>query len=223
MSPRNAYEIIKGYELIDIIVPLETSILATGGIDFIRQLAAYCYTFNDLTGFVQLGIIGSRNNGMTDADVLTLESNSIFKDKLTTYHEINGEIEADIGRYIVPIYGEATFNHKGFNRSYTSSVAAAFAGSLSSNPVYQGMIRKRLPGIYSAYGVSLSKESLVKLDNLGINTIYRNRKAIRGNPYEVCVSNDYTMANAKSSFIKIPQIRLVAMIINEIKVLQMMV
>jgi len=212
----DSYEIMKGYELIDIIVPLETSIIETGSIDFIRQLAVHCYNFNETTGFVQIGIISSRSNGIKDADISVLEAKSIFKDKLTTY-DLSGQIESDIGRYIIPVYGELTFNHLGFNRAYTSTAAAAFAGTMSSNPVYNGMIRKNIPGAYSIFGSSLSKDSLVRLDNLGINTIYRSRKGTKGLPFEIYVTNDYTLANKTSSFIKTPQIRLAAMVINEIK------
>lgn len=210
------YDLIKGYELLDIVVPLETSIIGTGDVDFITQLAVYCYSFNATTGYVQLGIIGSRSNGMSDSDILILESNPIFKNKLTTY-DSNGLIETDIGRYIIPIYGELTFSHLGFNKSYTSSAAAAYAGSMSSNPVYNGMIRKRMTGPYSLFGANLTKDSFARLDNLRINTVYRSRKAMRGYPYETYISNDYTLANETSSFTKAPQMRLVAMVINEIK------
>jgi hypothetical protein len=79
------------------------------------------------------------------------------------------------------------------------------------------MIRKRVNSAYSLYGANLSGESLSRLDNLGINTVYRSRKANRGNPYEIYISNDYTLANKNSIFSKTPQIRLAAMVINEIK------
>ncbi len=210
------YEIAKGYDLIDIIVPLETSMIETGNVNFIAQLAAYCYNFNDKTGYVQMGIIGSKTNGTKDDDIALLEANSNLVNKFTTY-KTDGEIESDIGRYVIPIYGELTFNHIGFGNSYTSSAAAAFAGAMSSNPVYNGMIRKRLSGAYSLYGSNLSSDSLARLDNIGMNVVYRSRKAQRGNPYEVNISNDYTLANSKSSFTKTPQMRLVAMVIAEIK------
>lgn len=212
------YEIAKGMDFIDIIVPLETSMINTGSVDFIAQLAVYCYDFNEFTGYVQIGIIGSRNNGSKDSDIELLEANTRLKNKFTTF-QLNGLIESDIGRYIIPIYGELTFNHIGFGKSYASSAAAAFAGMMSSNPVYNGIIRKRIPGAYSVFGSNLSVDSLSRLDNLGVNTVYRTRKALRGNPYEVNVSNDYTLANKKSSFIKSPQMRLVAMVITEIKAL----
>ena len=190
--------------------------IETGNVNFIAQLAAHCYNFNDKTGYVQMGIIGSKTNGIKDDDIALLEANSNLVNKFTTY-KTDGEIESDIGRYIIPIYGELTFNHIGFGNSYTSSAAAAFAGAMSSNPVYNGMIRKRLSGAYSLYGSNLSSDSLARLDNIGMNVVYRSKKAQRGNPYEVNISNDYTLANSKSSFTKTPQMRLVAMVIAEIK------
>ena len=211
-----SYDIAKGLDFIDIVVPLETSMINTGSVDFIAQLAVHCYSFNEATGYVQMGIIGSKNNGTKDSDVQLLEQNTRLVNKFTTY-SISGEIEADIGRYIIPVYGELTFNHIGFGRSYTSSAAAAFAGMMSSTPVYNGIIRKRIPGAYSVYGSNLSADSLARLDNLGVNVVYRTRKALRGNPYEVNMSNDYTLANKNSSFTKAPQMRLVAMVITEIK------
>jgi hypothetical protein len=211
-----SYDIAKGLDFIDIIVPLETSMINTGSVDFVAQLAVHCYSFNNATGYVQMGIIGSKNNGTKDSDVELLEQNTRLVNKFTTY-SLSGEVESDIGRYVIPVYGELTFNHIGFAKSYTSSAAAAFAGMMSSNPVYNGMIRKRIPGAYSVYGSSLSADSLARLDNLGINTVYRTRKALRGNPYEVNISNDYTLANKNSSFTKAPQMRLVAMVITEIK------
>jgi hypothetical protein len=211
-----SYNVAKGLDFIDIIVPLETSMINTGSVDFIAQLAVHCYSFNNATGYVQMGIIGSKNNGTKDSDVELLEQNTRLVNKFTTY-SLSGEVESDIGRYVIPVYGELTFNHIGFAKSYTSSAAAAFAGMMSSTPVYNGMIRKRIPGAYSVYGSSLSADSLARLDNLGINTVYRTRKALRGNPYEVNISNDYTLANKNSSFTKAPQMRLVAMVITEIK------
>jgi hypothetical protein len=143
-----SYDIAKGLDFIDIIVPLEVSMINTGSVDFIAQLALHCYSFNDTTGYVQIGIIGSKNNGTKDTDIQLLEQNTRLVNKFTTY-SISGEIESDIGRYVVPVYGELTFNHIGFGKSYTSSAAAAFAGMMSSTPVYNGMIRKRIPGAYS--------------------------------------------------------------------------
>ena len=210
------YSVVRYYEFIDIIVPVEASMIGTNGVDFTTQLAAYCTQFHNETGFVQIGVIGSRSNGMKDSDIQEFESNILFKNKFTTY-DVNGEISSDIGRFVVPVYGELNFNHVGFPTSYTGTAAASFAGTMSSTEVYMGIIRKRLPSGYSIYGANLSAESLARLDNMGINTVYRSRRATRGNPYEVYVSNDYTLASRNSIFSKLPQVRLAAMVINEIK------
>lgn len=210
-----SYQIIQSYELIDIIVPLETSIIKTEEVDFISQLALHCLLFHENTGYVQIGIIGSRSNGVNESDISLLEANPIFKEKMTLYN--NKQVTSDIGRYVIPVYGELNFSHSGFNRAYASSAAAAFAGAMSSTPVYVGMIRRRLPGAVSVLGSDLSRSALARLDNLKVNVVYRTRKASRGYPYEVAVSNDYTMASVDSTLAKAPQMRLVAMVINEIK------
>jgi hypothetical protein len=213
----NTYNVLRYYEFIDIIVPLETSIIDTGDVDFISQLALYLDFFHNETGFVQIGIIGSRSNGVKDSDVSILETNNIFISKYTFLDGNTNEIASDIGRFVIPVYGEINFSHIGFQNSYVGTAAAAYAGLVSTTPVYNGLIRKRLPAGYSLYGSNLSRESLLKLDNLGINTIYRTTRANRGNPYEVYISNDYTLASRESVFFKLPQMRLAAMVINEIK------
>jgi DNA/RNA endonuclease YhcR with UshA esterase domain len=210
------YSVVKYYEFIDMIVPLETSIINTGSVDFVTQLAQYCSEFHNETGFVQIGIIGSRSGGVKDSDIDILESKLIFKTKFTVL-DGNKQIVSDSGRFIIPIYGEINFNHTGFPVAYSGTAAAAFAGTMSTTPVYSGIIRKRLPAGYSLYGSNLSPDSLSRLDNLGINTVYRSRRAGRGNPFEVYISNDYTMANKDGVFHKAPQVRLAAMVINEIK------
>jgi hypothetical protein len=163
-----------------------------------------------------MGIIGSRSNGVSESDIDLIENNSILKQKMTTFTP-EETISSDIGRYVVPIYGELVFNHSGFDSSYTSSAAAAFAGTISSTPVYLGIIRKKITGAISMFGANLSRNAHVKLENIGINTVYRTKKGVRGSPYEVCFSNDYTMANRSSTLAKLPQMRLVAMLVNEIK------
>jgi hypothetical protein len=67
------YSVIKDLDFIDIIVPLETSIIKTGGVDFITQLADYCADFHNTTGYVQIGVIGSRSGGVISSDIDLIE------------------------------------------------------------------------------------------------------------------------------------------------------
>jgi len=101
--------------------------------------------------------------------------------------------------------------------TYTSPVAAAYAGLLVSTPLSMSLIRKRLPGALSLFGSDLNSNDLNRLDQIGVNTIYRGNKARRGVSFEVYVTNDYTLANKNSVFHKAPQLRLTALLASEVK------
>lgn len=209
------YSIVKDHDHIDIIVPLETSIINTGSVDFITQLAMYCQDFHDKTGSIQIGIIGSRNYGISSSDIDTFESNILFTEKYTMY-DAHNQISGDMGRFIIPVYGEIVVNHNFLTISYTSSASAAVAGLISNNPVNQSLIRKKLPTAYGLSGINLKQSEIDRLDALGINTLVRNNRSRRGNAYEIYLTNDYTMANIDSVFSKAPQMRLISMVAKEI-------
>lgn len=210
------YSIISELDFIDYIVPLETSILGTGGVDFITQLATYLNNFHNDTGYVQLGVIGSRSNGISSTDVEELASNPIFTNKFTQYN-IDGSIASDMGRFVIPVYGEVIYQHAQLKRSYPSSMAAAFSGMLSSAPMNIGLIRTRVKGATSVFGADLSQVELDRLDSLGINTVYRGKKTRRFVPFEVYISNENTMANKLSTLSKASQMRLVARVVSEVR------
>lgn len=211
------YSIIKDLDFIDIVVPLETSIIKTGSVDFLTQLTDYCETFHNITGFVQIGIIGSRTNGISASDIDLIKSNSNLVNKYTTYN-YKGEITGDKGRYVIPIYGEATFSHTFLNTTYVGSISAAFAGMLASADLNMGIVRKRIPGAMALFGVDFTSSEINELEEIGINTIYRGKRARRGNSFEVYISNDYTLSNLNSVFSKSPQLRLAAYIASEVRI-----
>jgi len=213
---QQTYNLIKELDFIDIIVPLETSIIKTGGVDFITQLGNYCADFHNKTGYVQMGIIGSRSGGVNSQDVVILQNNNIFTNKLTQYN-IDNTILSDNGRFVIPIYGEGVFQHPQIKTSYISNVAAAYAGLLASLPLDRSLIRYRIPGLMSLYGSDLSQEDVRKLENVGVNTIYRGRKTRRSIPYEVYTTNEYTMSHPKSTLNKAAQMRLVSYVVNLVK------
>lgn len=212
------YNVIKDYDYIDIIVPLETSILNTGTIDFVTQLAMYCQDFHNKSGMIQIGVIGSRTGFISEEDIQTLEQKNIFKDRYTMFDPQN-QIIGDMGRFIVPVYGELIINHNFLNITYISSGSATVAGMISANPVNQSLIRKKVPTAFGLSGISLSQSQVDRLDAIGVNTFSRNSRTRRGNTYQIYLTNDNTMAHPTSNYRKLPQIRLCAMLINEIKAL----
>lgn len=212
---KETYKIIINYDYLDIVVPLETSIINTGSIDFATQLAQYCQDFHNLTGFIQVGVIGSRSNGVKVSDIQIFESNINFSQKYTMFDSDN-QIIGDMGRFIVPIYGELIMNHNFLNITYVSTGAAVMAGMISDNPVNESLIRKKVFPAFGLSGVSFSQIDVDRLDAIGVNTFTRGSRSRRGNNYEIYLSNDNTMAHPTSNYRKLPQIRLAAMIINEI-------
>ena len=210
------YSVLSVLDFIDVIVPLEVSIIKTGGIDFVSQLAMYCDSFHNETGYVQIGVIGSRTNGITSEDIDEIEDNESLSNKFTTYN-ISGNIVSDFGRYVVPVYGEALFSHAQLDTTYINSVSAAVAGLIVSNPLNFGLVRKRIPGAMSVYGTNLNSLEMNRLDAIGINTIYRSNKARRAQPFQVYLTNDYTMANINSIFSKLPQMRLASYLSSSVK------
>lgn len=210
------YSILPELEFIDYIVPLEVSMINTGGVDFVTQLANYLSDFHNTTGYVQLGIIGAKTNGLSTNDVDLFEANLLFKNKFTTYNS-NGTIASDIGRFIIPIYGEGVYQHSQLKSSYVSSLAASMAGLFSAAPLNMGIIRTRIPGVVSVFGSDLTQEDLSRLEAIGINTIYRGKKARRSVPFEVYISNEFTMAHPQSTLSKAAQMRLIARLVSEIK------
>lgn len=210
------YSILKDLDFIDIVVPLDVSIISTDNVDFVTQLANYLDDFHNQTGYVQLGVIGSKTNGVSVSDISLIENNTVLKNKLTQKNSLN-QIISDKGRYVIPVYGEAVFSHPQLDTTYVNSVSAAVAGMLSQNQLNKGMIRKRIPGALSLFGVNFSSAEMAQLENIGVNTIYRSNKARRAQPYEVYLTNDFTLASLNSVYSKVPQIRLVSYLASRIK------
>ena len=209
------YSLIKDLDFIDIIVPLETSIIKTENVDFISQLANYCADFHNTTGYVQMGVIGSHSGGLSHDDISLIEQSDILTNKLTEYSA--GNIATDYGRFIVPIYGEAVYQHQQIKTSYVSSIAASFAGMMSSYPLNLGIIRSRIPGAFSVYGSNLTNSDHQSLEDIGINTIYRGKKTRSTTPHEVYVSNEYTLSSNDSTLHKVNQMRLISLVLGQVK------
>lgn len=213
------YRIIKELDYIDVVVPLEASIIKTNGVDFLSQLVHYCNDFHNETGYVQIGVIGSRGNGVNSSDINLIQNSKYLRYKYTTFINTtpNVQIASDIGRYVVPVYGEAVFSHLQLDLTYTNSVAAAVAGMIVKSQLNMGLTRKRIPGALSLYGVDLNSSELNALDSIGVNTIYRGTKARRGGVYEVYLTSDYTLSNLNSVFSKLPQMRLTSYVASQVK------
>jgi hypothetical protein len=210
---QKCYEIIKDYEFLDIIVPLETSIVSTGNVNFVKQLADHCNSVQETTGEVQLGVIGSRSVNSTDSDINELISKNFNIESEITQ---DGYITKDTGKYILLVYGECVFSHKQTQKSYSSSSAAAFASVLASTRVDYGLAKKQVPSALAAANGGLTSLQAKQLTDIKINSITPAHRTRKGTPYNVRISGDLTMSISEN-YADASNIRLVAMLIAEIQ------
>jgi hypothetical protein len=218
----DTYAVAQTFDFIDIVVPVSTSFIRTGNVNFVRQLVDFCKTFYVESSTMVYGIIGSRTNGANAADVETISDPLFFSNLLKdqqgndpTQVDVDGNV-LDVGKHALLVYGEAVFTYPNMGLTYTSNVAAAVAGQLSNWPVYLGLNRKVLKGAYSSYGIELNSLQVAKLHNSKVNCLIKSNRSRRALPYQVLISDDKTLAKNGSSFANIPQVRLVAMVMNEI-------
>jgi hypothetical protein len=209
----SCYSLLERYEFIDIIVPLETSMVSTGNVNFVKQLSDHCQKMQEDTGEVQIGVIGSRSLQSTEDDIDELVSADF---ELESDVSAGGYITKDAGKYMCLIYGETIFNHKQLQRSYRASAAAAFAGTLSSTRVDHGLARKRLQSALSIVGANLTSAQLKSLTDNKINAIVGGQRSRRNVPYDIYISGDLTQSISEN-YSDASNVRLVAMIIAEIQ------
>ena len=207
------YDLLKDYEFINIIVPLETSIINTGTTNFVKQLSQHCEIMQTETGEVILGVIGSRNDGMNLDDIDELYDKDF---DIQTNIDESGLIVSDPGKYVVLVYGEVVFSHKQLQRSYVSSMAAGMAGMLASTRLDRGLAKARIPGALSVHGVDFNSAQVKRLEEKGINTIVRGQRSRRAALYDVLLTGDYTQSISES-FKDSVNVRLVSVIISEIQ------
>jgi hypothetical protein len=207
------YNILKDYEFIDIIVPLEASMVDADNVNFVSQLALHCNEVQKNTGEVQIGIIGSRSITGTSSNV-----DSLSEKDFEIYSDVaaDGAINADAGKYIILIYGEAVFSYNQLQRTYSGSVAAAYAGALASTRVDYGLTRKKMPAALSVYGNGLTTSQIKILTDKKINCLVNGNRSRRNVPFDVLISGDLTQSISEN-YSDASNVRLVAMIIAEIQ------
>jgi hypothetical protein len=210
---QECYKMLRDYEFLDIIVPLETSIINTGTNNFVEQLARHCEYMQTETGEVQFGIIGSRNNGISSEDIDLLAQKDFNLDAVV---DSQGYVISDKGRHVILVYGEVIMSHKQIQVSYSSSVAACVAGMLSSTRIDRGLTKTKIPAAFSVYGVDLNAAQVKKLQDNGINTIVRGQRSRRAAMFDILLSSDFTQAISES-YKDSSNVRLVSVLIREIQ------
>lgn len=199
------YEILKLYDLPNIIVPLGASLFSEDA-DFLTQLANHCSESFGICGTIRIGIIG---------DTLALNTESIAEiiedERLTSL--------VDKGKFVFPILGEGVINLQEMPVAYATNLSAVSAGLLSTLRLSNGLTYRKLPNVAFVSGPPLTNEQIDALLGAKLNVAVRSAAGRRGRPFEILVSSDNTLGETGSDFWSLSQVRLVAKIIERVHIL----
>lgn len=202
------YELLKEYDLPEIIVPVEAPFFETRGVDFLQQLLDHCQTAYELTSAPRVGIIGTRIGNYDAAKI----------------QELINELPEDAdfgaaGKFVMIVHGEATFRLPQMPTSHIAPVATVAAAQLSNAPMNSGLTYKLLKAVQVPYGRQLTKDEYRALSAHRINPLIRTGRGRRGTQYQSVLATDNTLATNGSDYWSIVQMRLVSKVIQRVRTL----
>jgi hypothetical protein len=201
-----AYDLLLDWDLVQIICPIEAPFYDALGIDFLTQLVNHCALAYQNTGAIRLGFIGTR---------LTSNMSQTFVDTMSNDSRLNSF--NDDGKFTAVIVGEGLFNFAELPAFYTGSVHIAAAGQLAASPKYVSMTNMILNKVTSYANGFITDDQILELSNAKLNALWKTTKGERNTPFQTRIMTDNTLAQTGSDFWSIPQIRLVGMVINDIR------
>lgn len=219
------------WEIIEYVVVLEAGL--ESGVNFFDDMVWNCYTRFKNTGFPSVGVMGTQMGAWSQDELdalLTVQPiagvGSFQKDDFLDYIQATEgldtrtEVEDNIPyKFGMIIFGEGTFTLPQVPRSYVNSPIAAVIGALSASPLNRGITYLNIPHMVSPVGNDLSYEQQQTLAQHRINPLIRKVAGKRGLPYKCVIATDNLFMPDGSDFWSVVAIRLVAKVIQEIKLL----
>jgi|LSQX01.3.fsa_nt_gb hypothetical protein len=168
-----AYELIVDYN-VKIVVPLGVYVGMTDDTTPVYDrtdadiLANFCYTAakrnNDVIGIISVKPFGGNSLSEVNTKIKALVNNA--------NNEIIAEDGIDIGKYVSIVIGEGLFSDRRLGE-YTNTIAAAYAGLVSTLPIQSGSTNKVISGISSLlYDISPAQASELRDKRF---TVIRNK------------------------------------------------
>lgn len=209
------YEVIKEFDLFEIVVPVEAPYHDAGGVDFLNQLADYCEETFALVSQPVIGIIGTRVEDFASEDVDAMLEDS----RLTELDDDGNSVFQSKGKYVLVVAGEGSFNHTQLPLVYTASLATAAASKIAVSGYSDGIIYKPLDQVRGLASRDLTKAQIKALSASRINPVIRNTIGRRGRDFQIVVATDNTLSPANSDYWSIATLRIVSKCIKQIKML----
>jgi hypothetical protein len=200
-----AYDLLQGLEIPQIIVPLHAPFYGAGDVDFLTQLATHCQNAFDLTGTIQIGIIGTAVRTITQATVDAIAGDSRLADF------------GPEGKFVLPVVGSGLYNIQEIVQTHEGPVSTAVAAELSQLALDRGLTYKRLRQIITLSHADLTPAQIETLCNARLNPVVRNARSKRGSAFETMLASDNTLGAFDSDYWSLTQVRLVMTVIDRLR------
>lgn len=200
-----AYDILKEYDIFQVVVPLEASICDTSDIDFATPLAQLCEDIRASSGHSTLGVIGTRSAQYNQALIDNTLDDSVFD-------TIGGK-----GKYIMAVWGEGIIANAQMSRTYSGSMSTFAGALLCTVPLSRSIYGLVLSNVISLSGNDLSTAQKDQLTKGKINPVVQTQRGKRGQTFRTMFISDNTMAPDNSDFWSMNQMRTLSVCINTIK------
>lgn len=200
-----AYSSISGYELGEIVVPVEAVFYDAGGVDFLTQLINYCESYFTTIGAVCLGVLGTRIPTFTSTSVTAMATDSRLP------------LVADAGKFVIIAVGEGTITNVQMSTSYVANFAVKTAALMATTTLDRSIAGLTMPGVSTLVGNDLTQTQIEQLSQAKLNVVGRTARGKRGYAYQTRLMTDNTLGQDGSDFWSMTQMHMVANIINQIR------
>lgn len=202
-----AYSILLDYDFFEVVVPLEASFVHTGGVSFAAQLTSFCDEYQNRTGMIAIGVLGTRRP-------TTISSVDSVAEMVATASSFAG---GNGSKYVIIAAGEGAVSIPQLGFTFKSSIAAQTAANIATYPMNRGISYTFLPGVVNLDINDYTEQQLDALVNAKVNPAVRTQKAKRGAPFQTVILSDNTLAADGSDFWSLSQLRVVAKCANTVR------
>jgi hypothetical protein len=201
------YELLKDFDEVEIIVPLEAPFHDAGGADFLTQLSNHCEDGLATTGRIRIGFIGTRLTTYDGSEVAIMTEDS----RLSTVSASAG------GKFVILVGGEVSVNHSHIEVAYSASASTLAAAKLAVSRADRGLTYNKFKSAISPNQKDYSDDILSSLALAKINWIGRSKLGNRGVPYQVHMKSDNTLAEDESMLWAVSQLRIMSKVVNNVQ------
>lgn len=202
-----SYDFLKTWGEPHIIVPIEAVYYNSYGVDFLSQLANHCNESFEITGFIRLGILGTRIERI-DSSILE----TMLEDMRPTTLGANG-------KFVLVVVGEGVFTFRNFQTAFTAPLATCLAAEIAQLPLHRGAVNIKFRAASNMTTPEVRQSVFSAIAEAKLNPAIRNTLGQRGQPYNIVLATDNTVGTTGTDWWNLSHIRLATHVIEGVKMI----